>query len=105
MDHRLFEVDILAGLHGVDCGLPVPVIGRGDQDSIDVLAGKDLAIVAGGEEIVSGSATPQLFGVSQAAVVAVGNGDQLDAWNLQRRACVALTLDAGADKGELDDVI
>jgi hypothetical protein len=101
MDHRLFEIDILAGLHGIDSGLLVPVIGRGDEDSIDILTGKDLAIVARGEEV----GTPQLSGMGQATVVTVGDGDQLDAWNLQRSARVALTLDASANESELDDVI
>ena len=39
--HRLFAVDVLAGLHGVDRHLGVPVVGRGDQDGVDVLALED----------------------------------------------------------------
>src|ERR1700722_10155640 len=101
MDHRLFEIDILAGLHGIDGGLLVPVIGCGDQDSIDILTGQDLAIVPRGEEV----GTPQLSGMGQTAVVTVGDGNQLDAWNLQRSACVALALDASANESELDEVI
>ena len=101
VNHRLFEIDILASLHGVDCGLLVPMVGRGDEDGINILAGKDLTVIAGREEI----GAPQLFAVGKAAIVAVGDGDQLDAGNLHRGARVPLALDAGADKGELDDVI
>ena len=51
MDHRLFEVDVFAGLHGIDGSRLVPVVGRRDEDGVDVFAGKDLAVVAGGEDI------------------------------------------------------
>ncbi len=50
VDHRLFEVDVFAGMHGVDGCLFVPVVGCGDEDGVDVFAGEDLAVVAGGEE-------------------------------------------------------
>ncbi len=101
MNHRLFEIDILASLHRIDCSLLVPMVRRGDQDGIDVVPGKDLTVIASREEI----GAPQLFGVGKAAIVAVGHGDQLHAGNLQRGASVPLALDAGADQCELDDVI
>jgi len=101
VDHGFFEVDVLAGFEGVDGGLFVPVVGGGDEDGVDVLAGEDLAVVAGGEEV----GAPELFGVGEAAVVAVGGGDQLDAGNLQGEFGVALALNAGADEGELDVVV
>ena len=50
--HRLFAVDVLAGLHGVDRHLGVPVVGRGDQDDVDVLVVKDLAVVLGDAVLV-----------------------------------------------------
>ena len=34
--HRLFEIDVLAGLDGVDGHACVPVIGSGDQNGIDL---------------------------------------------------------------------
>ena len=82
VDHGLFEVDVFAGVHGVDGGLLVPVVGSGDEDGVDVLAGEDLAVVAGGEEVVA----PELFGVGEAAVVAVGYGDEFDSGDLERGA-------------------
>ena len=101
MDHGLLAVDILAGVHGVDGGLLVPVVGGGDEDGVDVLAGEDLAVVAGGEEVVA----VDLFHVGEAAVVAVGDGDELDAGDLHGPAGVALALDAGTDESEVDVVV
>ena len=101
VDHGLFEVDVLAGVHGVDGGLLVPVVGRGDDDGVDVFAGEDLVVVAGGEDVVA----PELFGAGEAAVVAVGDGDELDAGNAEGGGGVALALDAGADERELDVVV
>ena len=78
MNHGLFQVDVLAGLHGIYGGALMPMVGGGDEDGIDVFARKDFAVVAGGKKI----RTPQLFGVREAAVIAVCDGDQLDAGNL-----------------------
>jgi len=46
------------------------VVGRGDEDGVDVLAGEDFVVVASGEDVLA----PELFGVGEAAVVAVGDG-------------------------------
>ena len=50
--HRLFAVDVLAGFHGVDRHLGVPVVGRGDQDDVDIFVVKDLAVVLGDAVLV-----------------------------------------------------
>ena len=42
VDHRLFEVDVLARLHRIDGGCLVPVVGSRDQHGIDILAREDL---------------------------------------------------------------
>ena len=42
---RLLAVDVLARLHGVDADLGVPVVGRADDDGVDVLAVEELAVV------------------------------------------------------------
>ncbi len=101
VDHGLFEVDVFAGVHGVDGGLLVPVVGCGDDDGVDVFAGEDLFVVAGGEEIVA----PELFGAGEAAVVAVGYSYEFDSGDAERGGGVALALDACADEGELDVVV
>ena len=84
-------------MEGIDGGLFVPVIGGCDQDGIDVGASEDFAVVAGGEEI----GAPEFFCVGEAAVVAVGDGDELDAGDLESDAGVVLALDAGADESEM----
>jgi len=38
-------------MESVDGGLFVPVVWRGNQDCIDVFAGENFAVVAGGKEI------------------------------------------------------
>ena len=38
LHHRLFAVDVLAGVHGVDGDILVPVVGRGDDDGVDIRA-------------------------------------------------------------------
>ena len=43
--HRLLGIDVLAGLAGVDRVQRVPVVGRGGDDRVDVLAIQQLAIV------------------------------------------------------------
>jgi len=101
MDHGLLAVDILAGLHRVYAGLLVPVVGRADDDCVHITAGEDFTVVAGGEEVVA----PQLLGVNEAAIVAVGDGHQLDAGHLERRLGIALALAARADERDLNAVV
>ena len=50
---RLLQVDVLPRLHGVNGDQRVPVIGRADDDRVDVLVRQQLAIVAvGGHPVV-----------------------------------------------------
>jgi len=101
VDHRLFAVHILAGLHGVDGGLLVPMVGGADDDRIDVLAGENVVVVAGGEDVVA----PQFLAAGKAAVIAVRRGHEFDPWDLDGGAGVVLPLPSGSDKGDLDMVI
>ena len=43
--HRLFEIDVLAVVHRIERDLGVPVVGCGDDDGVDVVAGEDFAVV------------------------------------------------------------
>ena len=101
MDHRLFQINVLAGLHRVDRRGLMPVVRGRDQHGIDILARQNLAVVACCKHILS----PQLFAVGQTAVVAVSSGNQLDARHLNRDAGIVLSLDAGSDKGKLDVIV
>jgi hypothetical protein len=42
---RLFHVDVLAGLNGVNDHLGVPVIGCGDDNGVELFVGEEAAIV------------------------------------------------------------
>ena len=55
---RLFDIHVLAGGAGVDRHRHVPMVGRGDQHGVDVLAVQQLAIVLGGERRRSASFLP-----------------------------------------------
>ena len=101
MDHRLFAVDVLARLHGIDRSLLVPVIGRADNDRVNILASQDFVVVAGGEYVVA----PEFFAARQPAVVAVGGGDQFHARHLYGGPGVELALSAGADQRNLDVIV
>ena len=101
VDHRLLEVNVLAGLHRIGRRGLVPVIGCRDQHGVDILARQNLAVVASGEHVLP----PQLFAVGQAAVVAVSSGNQLDPRHLNRDAGIVLTLDACSDESQLDVVV
>ena len=50
--HRLFAVDVLAGFHGVDRHPGVPVVRRGDQEAVDVLALQQAAVILGDPVLV-----------------------------------------------------
>ncbi len=43
--HRLFKIDVLAVVHGVERDLGVPVVGRGDDDGVHVAALQHLAVI------------------------------------------------------------
>ena len=52
--HRLLAVDILAGLHGFDGDLGVPVIGGRDMDNVDLLVVEDRPVVGVDGRLSSG---------------------------------------------------
>ena len=79
----------------------MPVVGCANDDGVNILAGEDLVVVAGGEDVVA----PDFLAVGEAAVVAVGHGDQLDARNLHGDFGVALALAACADERDLDVIV
>ena len=94
LHHGLLAVDVLAGVQRVDGDARVPVVGRGDDHGVDVLARQHLAIVARGEEVVAAD----FLGARQAAVVDVADGHQFDAGEGQRVVGVAGAHAAGADE-------
>ena len=101
VDHGLLAVNILAGIHGVDGDLLMPVIGRADDDGVDVGASKNFLVVAGSEDVVA----PEFLAVLQASVVTVGGGDEFHAGDLNGDPRVSLPLAAGANEGDLDVIV
>ena len=65
----------LPSREGVGGNAGVPVIGSGHDDGVDIAAGKQFAIVAGGEDVLAVTFLRE----STAAVVHVGDSDDLDA--------------------------
>ncbi len=100
LHHRFLAVHVLARAHGVDGDLLVPVVGRPDDHRVHVPPRQHLAIIAGGENVRA----PPLLRVRQAAVVNVGDGDQLGAGRDRRRG-VAASLSARADQRDLDAIV
>ena len=100
-DHRLLAIDRLAGLHGVDRHLGVPVVGNADQDGVDVFAAEDLAIVDVGLDLVA----EDFLGVGAPAFIQVGGGDQLDAGDLEGDVGIDEADDPHADRGDLNALV
>ena len=101
MDHRLLAINILAGFHCVHGDLLVPMVGRADDDGVDVFALQNLAVVAGGKDVIA----PEFLAVLEAAVVAIRHGNELHAGNLQRNLGISLALTAGADQRDLNMIV
>ena len=101
MDHRLFAINIFAGLHRIHRNLLVPMVGGADDDGVDIFALQDLGVVAGGKEIVA----PEFLAVLEPAVVTIRHGNELHPRNLQRNLGISLALAAGADQCDLNMII
>src|SRR5262249_32042875 len=100
-DHRLFAVNRLAGLHGIDRHPRVPVSGNKDQDGVDVFPRQDLAIVDIGLDLV----TEDFLGMRAPALVEIGGSNELDAGNLERTRRIDEADDPHADRGDLKALI
>ena len=98
---RLLDVDVLAGVAGVDRHRHVPVVGAADQDGVDVLAVEELAIVLGRDRLGIG----ELLGVVEVGVVDVADGRDPDAGNLGQRLHQVLAAPARAQAGDRERVV
>ena len=98
MRQRLLDVDVLAGRAGVDRHRHVPVVGRGDQHGVDVLAGQQLVIVLGGDGLGIGQLLPASRWLSQMSQTAVIRAPGTSA--SARINCLAAA--AGADAADVE---
>ena len=96
LDHvdadRLLHVDVGAGLDGGDHRQGVPVVGRGDQDDVEVLLLEHLAVVGvGPRRLLRGLARgDHLGGLGEHLLVDVAERDDLDRRDLDQAEQVAL---------------
>ena len=97
--HGLLAVDRLARPERFNRDGLMPVIRRAHYDRVDVVAGKDFPVVAGGEDV----AVPLAGGV-EAAVEDVARGHEFDAGDAQRRIHVGHAHAARADDRQADAV-
>ena len=95
-------VDVGPGLDGGDHRQGVPVVGRGDQDDVEVLLLEHLAVVAEGPRLLlRGLARgDDLGGLGQHLLVDVAERDDLDRRHLDQAQQVALAVPAGADQAD-----
>ena len=100
-DHGLLAVDIFAGVESVSGNAGVPVIGRGDDDGVDIAAGEQFAIVASGENVLAVA----FLGERAATVVDVGNSDDFDAGQRRFGLHVSLAHDAESDAANLNAIV
>ena len=101
----LFDVNVFAGEHGLDCGKSVPVIGSGDDHSVHVLAIEHRAIVAGALRSGAFFLFDAFDGLIGVPVVDIGDRDNLDVGLLEERVQELISPAAGADQAEPDLVV
>ncbi len=97
---RLLHIDIRAGLDRGDHRQGVPVVGRGDQDDVEVLLLEHLAVIGVGaglllRELARGDDIGRL---SEHLLIDVAERDDLDRRDLDQTEQVALAVPAAADE-------
>ena len=101
VDHGLFDVEILAGLAGIDGDWRVPVVRRGDDHRVDVVVPKHLAVIRIFLRIAAGE-----FGRSVPAdIIDVAHGRNIDVRRFLYLADQVAAAAAGADHSDTWPVI
>src|SRR5262245_63355452 len=98
---RLLDIDILARLAGEHSRDRVPVIGRGNQDSVEVLLFQQLPEILVGLAISAGP----FFGSGGAGRIHVADGGELDIGHVPHESGYRHTPTAAADQADADPVI
>ena len=101
---RLLDVDIAARLHRPEAGQHVPVVGRGNTDSIDVLAVQQLANVLIAFDLQTLLLKPAYAG-AQVVFVRVAQGGNADVSEGEQFLKVIAAPSADADNGDADVVV
>ena len=100
MRHRLLDVDVLPRADRLDDHAPVPVVGNGRDDAVDVLVVEQSAVLTRRGQI----GPHDLLGERVAAVVQVGRGGAGHARQLDRGAEQTRALHADTDHTEAHGV-
>src|SRR6266850_681026 len=104
MGHRLFAIDVFAGVDGIHDDLFVPMIGNGGDDAVDLLVVEEFLIFARGVDLGAGNFFDDFFGERVAAIVEVGGSDAFDTGELNGAGEQAGALHADANDAEADAV-
>ena len=107
LDHvhadRLLHVDVGPGLDGGDHRQGVPVVGRADQDDVEVLLLEHLAVVAVGPRLLlrrSAAAATSSAASASIFLSTSHSDDDLDRRDLDEAEQVALAVPAAADQAD-----
>ena len=98
---RFLDIDVLAGLAGVDRHRDMPVIGRSDEHGVDVAAFENLVVVLGGECFGVGD----FLGEFQVLLPDVANSPQACAGDCLHRFHQPASTSASADAADVDGFV
>ncbi len=101
LHHRLFAIHVLLRLQSIDGDALVPVVGRADQDRIDIGTRQNLFVIPGSEHI----APVDFFHVFQPSVVAVARRDNLGQSGGGGTLGVRLPHPSATDQGDLNLIV
>ena len=102
--HRLFNVDVFAGLTGPDGEEGVPVVGRDDEDGVDVGAGEERARIGRGERGGAG-AGEERGDLGHLGGIDVTEGDDAGIGALEDLLDVGGAFGPAADEAEADRAV
>ena len=111
--HRLFAIDVLACLRGVDCLQRVPVVRRGDDHRVNVWPGQQLAVVVDARAMAIGSRAALrradvvrlTHALLAADAVHVAHGDQLCLLVAREDVQMPAAHGAAANQADIDALV
>ena len=98
---RFLAVNIFARLHRVDRGDGVPMVWRGDDHAVEILAVKKFAVVVIAGRVVVGR-LGRGDGLAQVLLIDIGERDHVNITLAQDRTHVAVAHAAAADNSQID---
>ena len=97
---RLLTVDVDAGLHGLDHGEGMPVIGRADQHDVEIFFLQHLAVIVVGARLFlrSWRVATMIGRIGKHLLVDIAKGHDFDGRDLNQAEEVGFAVPAGADQ-------